>query len=74
MCYLLHMNHEFFEDFIASPVFSQYYELDRNLIRDIMLGVCHAENTSAGETVAFEGAAPEVVSMEVPAIVPMAPR
>jgi len=32
------------------------------------------EAASTGGTVASEGAAPEVVSMEAPALVPMAPR
>lgn len=55
-------------------MFAKYSKSDRMLICDIMLGLGPTETTSSGEIVAFEGASPEVVSMEVPPIVPTAPR
>jgi len=55
-------------------MFNQYSESDIKHICDIMLGRGPTKTASTEGTIASEGAAPVVVSMEVPAVVPMAWR
>ena len=64
------MNCEFFKYLIASPMFDNFLELDMKFISDIMSGPCPAKTASTGGTIASEGVALDVVSMEALAPVP----
>lgn len=67
------MSRVFWEDFFASPAFSELLVINQNFILDKMFAPSPIETISIGN-VASETAAPKVVSMEAPAPVPTVPR
>lgn len=68
------MNQPYWEDLVASPTFSKLAELNQKFVIEKMLGPSPIETMSIGGDVASKGVAPEVVSMEALAPVPMVPR
>lgn len=68
------MSCPFFEDLVASPEFSNLPKLNQFFFLETMLGPSPAETMSTGGDIASEGGAPEVVSMEALAPIPMVPR
>lgn len=72
-CYLSSMSHAFWEYLVSSPVFAKFPEINCKIILEKMSTTNPAETVS-GDDVVSDAVALEVVSMEAPAVVHMAPR
>lgn len=70
--YRLCMNPKSFEALVASSMFDRLPKETQEILNSLML--VPMETASAGGCMVSEGDAPEVVNVEMPAVVPKSPR